>query len=235
MQQITYAVDDGVAVITLNRPDVLNAWTAVMASELATALADADADVEVGVVVITGAGRAFCAGLDLSSQPSFDADDRPEPTLLPHSTSKPVVAAINGHAIGVGITLALTADVRFAAATAKIAFPFVRLGLVSELGSHALLPAVVGLSTAADLLLSGRTISGDEAQALGLVSRSLPADEVLPAAVAWARDVAHSTDRDAVATSKRLLWSGLLERSTTVVAAEIEELGRLGRLLRRDP
>ena len=226
-QQITYGATDGVAVITLNRPDVLNAWTAIMADEFSTALAFADRDEAVGAVVVTGAGRAFCAGLDIASSPSFEVEDRPEPAVLPWSIGKPVIAALNGHAIGVGITLALTADVRYVAETAKIAFPFVRLGLVSELGSHALLAAVAGLSVAADLLLSGRTISGAEASSLGLASRSLPATDVLPAAIDWARDVAQHTLPGAVAVSKALLWSTTRERIDVVAPEEVAALGRL--------
>jgi len=225
--QITYDVTDGVAVITLNRPDALNAWTAIMADEFSAALAFADKDDAVGAVVITGAGRAFCAGLDLAAAPSFEAEDRPEPSVLPWSIGKPVIAAINGHAIGVGITLALTADVRYVAETAKVAFPFVRLGLVSELGSHALLAAVTGLSVAADLLLSGRTISGAEAASLGLASRSLPAADVLPAAIDWARDVAQHALPGAVAASKGLLWSIAREQIDVIANREVAALGRL--------
>ena len=166
--QVLYETSAGVAVVTLNRPDRLNAWTARMAIEFSAALERAEHDDDVGAVVITGAGRAFCAGLDLGESPSFDAGDRPEPKTLPWHLGKPVVAAVNGHAIGVGATLALTADLRFISSAAKVQFPFVRLGLVSELGSHASLPRIVGHEVASDLLLSGRMIVGTEAADLGL-------------------------------------------------------------------
>jgi enoyl-CoA hydratase/carnithine racemase len=220
-------IDDGVAVLTLARPERLNRWTKQMADEIGGALARLDADPAVRVVVLTGAGRAFCAGLDLSAAPSFEADSRPEPSMLPWQVGKPVIAAINGHAIGVGITFALTADVRFVARTAKIQFPFVRLGLVSELGSHAILARVVGLSHAADLLLSGRVIDGDEAVRVGLASRSLPADEVLPAALAWAREVAAHVLPGAARVSKRLVWESTREQLTVVAPAEVEAMGAL--------
>jgi enoyl-CoA hydratase/carnithine racemase len=227
--QVKYESSDGVAIVMLDRPEQLNRWTPRMAVELTEALRRADADPGVGAVVLVGAGRAFCAGLDLDSAPSFEADERPEPEVLPWQISKPVVAAINGHAIGVGATLALTADMRFVAGAAKLQFPFVRLGLVSELGSHLLLARLAGLEVAADLLLSGRMFLGEEACNLGIASRCLDASDVLPAAVAWAREVAASTDRDAVATSKRLLWHDVRQSLAEVSAMEVEALGRLAR------
>jgi enoyl-CoA hydratase/carnithine racemase len=225
--EVLYETSSGVAIVTLNRPDRLNAWTARMAIELSAALERAEHDDEVGAIVITGAGRAFCAGLDLGESPSFDAGDRPEPKVLPWHLSKPVVAAINGHAIGVGATLALTADLRIISSAAKVQFPFVRLGLVSELGSHATLPRIVGHEVAADLLLSGRMILGTEAAQLGFASRCLDAGEVVPAAVAWAQDVAVTTSRQAVAASKRLLLADLHRQLAEVGPAEVSAMGVL--------
>jgi enoyl-CoA hydratase/carnithine racemase len=227
--ETTVEIDGGVAVLTLAQPERLNRWTKRMADEIGDALVRLDADPAVRVVVLTGAGRAFCAGLDLGAAPSFEADSRPEPLMLPWQVGKPVIAAINGHAIGVGITFALTADVRFVARTAKIQFPFVRLGLVSELGSHAILARVVGLSHAADLLLSGRLIDGDEAVRLGLASRALPPDDVLPAALAWAREVAAHALPGAARVSKRLLWDSIREQLTVVAPAEVEAMTALSR------
>jgi enoyl-CoA hydratase/carnithine racemase len=225
--QVLYETSSDVAIVTLNRPDRLNAWTARMAMEFSAALERAERDDAIGAVVITGAGRAFCAGLDLGESPSFDAGDRPEPTVLPWHLSKPVVAAINGHAIGVGATLALTTDLRFISSAAKVQFPFVRLGLVSELGSHASLPRIVGHEVAADLLLSGRMIVGTEAAQLGFASRCLEADDVVPAAVAWAEDVAASASRQAVAASKRLLLADLHRQLAEVGPAEVSAMGVL--------
>jgi len=226
---VRYETADGVATITLDRPEQLNRWTPLMAVDLTAALDRAETDDDVGAIVLTGSGRAFCAGLDLAEAPSFDAAERPEPTTLPWHLSKPVIAAVNGHAIGVGATLALTADVRYIAAEAKVQFPFVRLGLVSELGSHALLPRIVGLEAAADLLLSGRMILGDEARELRLASRCLPAAEVVDAATAWARDVAASTNRAAVASSKRLLLRDVEHLLAEIAPLEVAALGELAR------
>jgi enoyl-CoA hydratase/carnithine racemase len=225
--QVLYEKSAGVAVITLNRPDRLNAWTARMAIEFSSALERAEHEDDVGAIVITGAGRAFCAGLDLGESPSFDAGNRPEPKTLPWHLDKPVVAAVNGHAIGVGATLALTADLRFIASAAKVQFPFVRLGLVSELGSHASLPRIVGHEVASDLLMSGRMIVGSEAADLGFASRCLDASDVVPAALAWAQDVAATTSRQAVAASKRLLLADLLRQLADVAPAEVSAIGVL--------
>jgi enoyl-CoA hydratase/carnithine racemase len=217
-QDIRFEVADGVATITLNRPQAMNAWTAVMARELGEALARCDDDDAVRAVVITGAGdRAFCAGADLgrgeatfANRERGQRDERPAtPGRMPHEIDKPVIAAINGHAVGVGITYPMLADLRLVAEDAKIAFAFVRRGVMPELASHVTVARVVGLSRAADLLLTGRTISGREAAAMGLASRALPAAEVLPAAVQIARDIVRHTAPASVAAAKRLLWEGL--------------------------
>ncbi len=204
---------DRVATITLNRPERMNAWTPKMAVELSDALAACNENDEVRAVVLTGAGRAFCAGADLGrGDKTFSSDERrrePPPELFPWQIDKPVIAAINGHAIGVGITYPMMCDIRFVAADAKIQFAFVRRGVIPELASHAIVARVVGFSNAADLLLSGRMIRGSEAAALGLASRALPADQVLPAALERARDIAAHAAPVSVAISKRLLWEGI--------------------------
>ena len=191
--------DDGVATLTLNRPEALNAWNGRMAVEVEQALQACDVDDAVRAIVITGAGRAFCAGADLSGggeafksgDGSGDARREREGTFAagfwPFHVRKPVIAAINGHAIGVGITLPMTCDVRFVAEEAKLQFAFVRRGVIPELGSHAIVPRVIGLSNAADLMLTGRIFRGREAAELGLASKALPAEEVLPAALEHAR------------------------------------------------
>jgi enoyl-CoA hydratase/carnithine racemase len=205
----------GVAVLTLNRPEAMNAWNDRMAHEVDQALRECEADDTVRAVVVTGAGRAFCAGADLSAggetfRPPAprggEPRERAEP-LWPFALSKPVVAAINGHAIGVGITFPMTCDVRFVAEDAKLQFAFVRRGVIPELASHAIVPRVIGFSRAADLLLSGRMFSGREAAELGLASQALPAGEVLPAALAYAREFRLAAPVS-VALSKRLLWDG---------------------------
>jgi enoyl-CoA hydratase/carnithine racemase len=213
------AAEPGVALLTLNRPEAMNAWTPRMAFEIDQALRQCEADDAVRAVVITGAGRAFCAGADLGRggdtfQPpersARSSEDRGDATnaLWPFQMTKPVIAALNGHAIGVGLTFPMTCDLRYVAEDAKLQFAFVRRGVIPELASHAIVPRVVGLSRAAELLLSGRMFSGREAAAMGLASQALPAGEVLPAALAHAREYRLAAPAS-VAISKRLLWEGL--------------------------
>jgi enoyl-CoA hydratase/carnithine racemase len=209
-QTLRLETADGIATLTLNRPEQLNAWNDAMEEEISAALARCDQDDAVRAVVVTGAGRAFCAGADLSSgRDRFR--DRPASSAgrtAPWDVRKPVVAAVNGHAIGVGLTFALACDLRFVAEDAKLSFAFVRRGVLPGFASHAITARVAGLSNAADLMLSGRTFLGREAGALGL-ARALPAAEVLPAALAWAREVAENAAPIAVAISKALLWQSL--------------------------
>ncbi len=224
-ETILFEVDDHIAVVTLNRPERLNAWNEEMNRELGQALRRCDEDDEIRAVVITGKGRAFCAGQDLTSgSDSFSAyasdRERLEATLeaaqrydgypgpFPFHIRKPVLAAINGHAIGVGITYPMTCDIRFVAEEAKIQFAFARRGVLPELWSHLIVARVAGLSNAADLLLTARVVRGKEFCRMGLASAALPADEVLPAAIERARKVIKSAPVS-VAISKRLLWRGL--------------------------
>lgn len=213
---LNFSLDERVAVITLNRPDRMNAWNDEMGEGLSALLSECDANDDVRVVVVTGAGKAFCAGADLErgqkaftgGEGTYGGAERYVPTVYPYMISKPVIAAINGHAIGVGITYPMTCDIRIVAEDAKIAFAFVRRGVIPELASHVTVARVVGLSCAADLLLSGRTISGSEAAAMGLASKALPAYEVLPEALRMAKDIARNAAPAAVAIAKRLLWKG---------------------------
>lgn len=211
-ETILLGVTEGVATITLNRPERMNAWNGTMAAELSDALQACNENDDVRAIVLTGAGRAFCAGADLSrGGETFagreGAAERARP-VYPWEIDKPVIAAINGHAIGVGITYPMMCDVRLVAADAKIQFAFVRRGVIPELASHVIVARVVGLSNAADLLLSGRVILGAEAAELGLASRALPAGDVLPAALERAREFRNAAPVS-VAVSKRLLWEGL--------------------------
>jgi enoyl-CoA hydratase/carnithine racemase len=216
---------DGVATVTLNRPEAMNAWNDRMAAELTRALRACDEDDAVRAVVLTGAGRAFCAGADISprgdtfGRQAVDGGERPPEPFYPYQLRKPVIAALNGHAIGVGITYPMLCDVRIVAEDAKIQFAFVRRGVAPELASHVIVPRVVGLSRAAELLLSGRMISGREAAAIGLASEALPRDEVLPAAIERALDFANAAPV-AVALSKRLLWEGLTASVPDMMARE---------------
>ncbi|MDG2111854.1 MAG: enoyl-CoA hydratase-related protein [Actinomycetota bacterium] len=214
-ETILTATDDGVTTITLNRPERMNAWNPTMAAELSTALEAAEADDAVRVVVLTGQGRAFCAGADLGEgEDTFRKVDDTNPHIagtpatMPWDISKPVVTAINGHAIGVGMTFPMTTDLRFVAENAKMQFAFVRRGILPELGSLSLLERIVGRQVASDLLMSGRMFTGAEAKEMGLVARALPTEEVLPAALEWAHDVAANTAPVSVAATKQLMWEG---------------------------
>jgi enoyl-CoA hydratase/carnithine racemase len=229
-QHILFDVEDGVATITLNRPDRMNAFHFPLGAELERAYARCDEDDAVRAVILTGAGKAFCAGADMGGGgKTFDdveggkraADSGARVRrLAAWQVRKPVVAAINGHAIGVGLTLAMQCDLRIVSRDAKLAFAFVRRGIIPELGSHAILPRVVGFSRAADLLLSGRTFRGEEAAALGVASEACPAEEVLPRAREWARDVAANAAPVSVAIAKRLLWEGVTETPAETMAKE---------------
>ena len=222
-QTILLDVKDEVATITLNRPERLNAWTTEMAAELSDVLSACNQRDEVRVVVITGAGRAFCAGADLGKGgDSFASSDEEREEqqralrseVFPWMIDKPVIAAINGPAVGIGITYSMMCDIRFVAEDAKIQFAFVRRGVIPELASNVTVARVAGLSNAADLLLSGRMILGREAAAIGLATRALPAEHVLEAALERAREIAVNAAPVSVAITKRLIWEGL----TTPVA-----------------
>ena len=215
---IKYEIADRALTITLNRPEKLNAYTARMQAELLDALERADADDDVRVVVFTGAGRAFCAGADLSSgSGTFDFSQRPE-SMAEHrdgggrvalrifESKKPVIAALNGAAVGVGATMTLPMDVRIASSAARFGFVFARRGVVPEACSSWFLPRIVGISRAAEWVYSGRVFGADEALAGGLVSRVVAPEELLPAAYALAREIADNTSAVSVALSRQMLW-----------------------------
>jgi enoyl-CoA hydratase/carnithine racemase len=206
--------DDGVAVVTLDGPRTLNAFSADVGRDLSAAYRRCDEDDAVRVLVLTGAGRAFCSGADLS--PGSDPFARPgddfsaSPVEPPAFRLRPlVVAAVNGPAIGIGFTLALQCDVVLVAEDARLAIPQVRLGMLGDAHSHWTPRRVAGQAAAADLLLTGRPVTGREAADRGIVSRALPAAEVLPAALALARDVAANANPTSVALSKQILWADL--------------------------
>ncbi|MDX6574023.1 MAG: hypothetical protein QOC86_3179 [Gaiellales bacterium] len=212
---------DGVATITLHRPERLNAFTRTMQRELIAAFDATDADDAVRAVVVTGAGRGFCAGADLErGGETFDASERSGGadehrdgggliSLRIFAMDKPVIAAINGAAVGVGITMTLPMDVRVAAAGAKIGFVFTRRGIVPEACSSWFLPRVVGISQAMEWAATGRVFSAEEALAGGLVRSVHPADEVLGAARALAAEIVENTAPVSVALARRLMWDGL--------------------------
>ena len=219
-QHIRFEVDEGVAVVTLHRPEVRNAFSGTMGQEIGDAYRRCDSDDDVRAVVLTGTPPAFCAGADMSrgdetfapadtssvSKESFSAAGIDPPAFR---VRKPVLAAINGHAIGIGLTLALQCDLRFIAEDGKYGIVQVRRGMLGDGYSHWTLPRIAGLANAADILLTGRMIDGREAHAMGIASRCLPADEVLPAAMDAARDIAVNAAPLSVALSKRLLWEAI--------------------------
>jgi enoyl-CoA hydratase/carnithine racemase len=219
-EQIRYDVDAAIATITLHRPEKLNAFTARMMHELIDAFERADRDDAVRAVIVTGSGRAFCAGADLSGgSGTFDHTHRTKPptidehrdgggmlTLRIFESKKPVIAAINGPAVGVGITMTLPMDVRIAAAGAKIGFVFARRGIVPEACSSWFLPRLVGISRAAEWVYTGRVFDAEEARAAGLVSKVVAPETVVDAARALAREIADNTSAMSVALSRQLLW-----------------------------
>jgi enoyl-CoA hydratase/carnithine racemase len=217
---------DGVAEITLNRPDRMNAFTWQMGRELNEALQRFDADDDVRAIIVTGAGKAFCAGADLGrGGKTFDrggrtdggtkkakTDSPPRDTgpvekrIHPWQVRKPIIAAINGAAVGVGLTIPLQYDMRIAANDAKLGFVFVNRGIMPELASTWILPRLIGAARASDLLLTGRIFLGEEAAQLGLCNEAVPRDEVLTRAREIARHIAVHSAPVSVAVTKRMIW-----------------------------
>ena len=218
--QIRYEVSDSTATITLARPEKMNAFTGVMMRELLDVFDVIDADDAVRAVIVTGDGKAFCAGADLSSgAKTFDdgdwsstsddsvrRDGGGQVTLRIFACKKPVIAAINGAAVGIGATMTLPMDVRLASSAARIGFVFTRRGIVPEACSSWFLPRVVGISRAAEWVYTGRILSADEAASGGLVRTVYAPDELLPAARALAREIADNTSGVSVALSRQMLW-----------------------------
>jgi enoyl-CoA hydratase/carnithine racemase len=228
--QIEYGVRDGIATITLDRPERMNAYTWTMRTEMLDAFDRIDADDAVRVVVVTGAGRAFCAGADLegggatfdkeASQDMFAGPDEVLEDGTPRDGGgtvalriarclKPVIAAFNGAAVGVGVTMTLPMDVRLASDKAKFGFVFARRGIVTEAASSWFLPRLVGIAQAMEWAATGRVFAAQEALDGGLVSRLYAPDDLLPAAYALAREIADNTSAVSIAAIRRLMWSGL--------------------------
>jgi enoyl-CoA hydratase/carnithine racemase len=219
-QTLLTDLSDGVLTCTLHRPERLNALDVVMGRELLHLLDEVDANDAVRVLVVTGSGRGFCAGADLGSGGgTFDhsGEEKREEhrdgggviALRLYDLAKPVIAAINGPAVGVGITMMLPADVRIASENAKFGFVFARRGIVPEACSSWFLPRVVGISRALEWVTTGRVFGAQEALAGGLVSKVVPEAELLPAARALAREIADNTSAVSVALARQLLWKML--------------------------
>lgn len=243
LKTVRYEVADRVATITLDRPHRLNAWTGRMHTEYRWALQRADTDPGVRVVIVTGAGRGFCAGADAAAldghaeRGGYDPgtpDELPEPGYgvrpefdhpfaFHFGLRIPTIAAINGPAAGVGLVLACYCDLRFAAAGAKLTTAHGRLNLPAEYGLSWLLPRLIGLTRANDLLLSSRVVLAEEAEAMGLVNRVVPGDHLLEAATAYAADLAHRVSRGSLAVTKRQIYTDL-HRDVGSAVAESEQL-----------
>jgi enoyl-CoA hydratase/carnithine racemase len=220
-QEIRYEVADGVLTITLNRPDRLNAFTETMMNELIAAFDASDADDDVRAVIVTGEGRGFCAGADLArGGETFDWRERAESGDVPrdgggrvvlriYDSLKPVIAAINGPAVGVGITMTLPMDIRIAVHGAKIGFVFASRGIVPEACSSWFLPRLVGISQAMEWVATGRVFDAEEAQRGGLVRSTHTPGDLLPFAHALAREIADNTAPVSVALARQMMWRGL--------------------------
>ena len=229
-ETILYEVSEQILTITLNRPDKLNAFNATMMRELIEAFDAADADDNIRAIIVTGAGRAFCAGADLSSgADTFDRDARRGPvkrladgrvdysdpnardgggqvTLRIFKCLKPVIAAVNGAAVGIGVTMQLAMDIRIASENAKFGFVFSQRGIVPEAASSWFLPRIVGISQALEWCFTGRVFPAQEALAGRHVSKVVPADELLPAARNLAREIATKTAPVSVALIRQMMW-----------------------------
>ncbi len=232
-EQIIYEVAENIATITLNRPEKLNAFTGIMMNEMIDAFDKADADDNVRAIIVTGAGRAFCAGADLFAGPrTFDAtrEDRPERrtaikvdgsvdwsneairdgggllTLRIFECLKPVIAAVNGPAVGVGVTMQLAMDVRLASENARFGFVFARRGIVPEACSSWFLPKVVGISQALEWTFTGRVFGAEEALEGRLIKKVYKPDQLIPAARALAREIADNTSQVSVALIRQMMW-----------------------------
>lgn len=221
----------GVRLLTLNRPDSLNALTTPMELRYLEALREADADPAVSAVVVTGAGRGFCAGVDMGELALIGGERQfepipPELRTGPLRLRKPLIAAVNGPAAGMGLVHATFCDYRVIAESAKLSTSFTRRGLVPEYAVSWILPRLIGLGNALDLLVSGRVIEGEEAGRMGLANRVLPAADVLPAALAYAAEVSESCSPAAVAVTKRMVYDQLERGFDQALAESFEAMLR---------
>jgi enoyl-CoA hydratase/carnithine racemase len=224
---VLYEARDGVATLTLNRPDRLNAWTTELEARYFGLPESCDGDPEVRVIIVTGAGKGFCAGADMDMLRGIGSGSAPvhsrKPQTYPLTIRKPILAAINGACAGLGLVHALMCDLRFAAAGAKLTTAFVRRGLIAEHGISWVLPRVVGPSRALDLLLSGRVVLAEEALGMGLVDRVVAPQELLDTVTAYARDLAANCSPTSMAAIKHQVY----RHYETDLAAALRESNEL--------
>ena len=250
-QEILYRVANRVATITLNRPDKLNAWTAVMEKEVSSAMQNADRDDDVRVIVLTGSGRGFCAGADMSllsavAQHGFVDQNREdqnrqgqsrEPALRDGvpldfqkrysyfpAIGKPVIAAINGPVVGLGLVITLYCDLRLASDAARFGTAFARRGLVAEYGMAWMLPRIVGIANALDLLFSARTIDTAEALRMGLVNRILPQESFLEKVDEYARELASTVSPRSLRIIKRQVYDAMFQPLSEAFDVSVNEM-----------
>jgi enoyl-CoA hydratase/carnithine racemase len=234
---LEYDVAEGIATVTLNRPERLNAFTLAMGAELVAVMDQIDQDDDVRVAVFTGKGRAYCAGADLSGGTEIfegdesgvfdmkrDADYGGIVARRLYESTKPLIAAINGPAVGIGITSTLPMDVRLASDSARFGFVFTRRGLVPEACSSWFLPRLVGISRAAEWVYTGRVFGAEEALRAGLVSSVHAPEDLLPAAYRLAREMSQATSAVAVAVARRMLWQ-MYGTGTPELAHELDSRG----------
>ncbi|MBP8819484.1 MAG: enoyl-CoA hydratase/isomerase family protein [Syntrophomonadaceae bacterium] len=233
-QQIKYEVEDRILTITLNRPERLNAYTEILRAEMIDALDHADADDDIRAIIVTGAGRAFCAGMDLGDGgATFDYsavtedEHRDSGGLLAlriYQLKKPIIAAINGPAVGIGLTMTFPMDIRIAADNAKMGIVFVRRGVLLDACSSWILPRIVGISQALEWAMTGRVFSSQEAFAKGLLTKVVAPEEVLSAARDIALEIAQNSAPVSVALTRQLLWT-MLGADHPMAAHRIESKG----------
>jgi enoyl-CoA hydratase/carnithine racemase len=237
---IIYEKSDRVATVTLNRPERMNAWRGQLEHEMRDAMTDAEADPNIGAIIVTGAGRAFCAGLDMGALSKIASDSgitedlaaaRTGDDLHPNFRGRfawligmktPIIGAINGACVGMGFANALHYDIRIASDRARMGTIFPRRGLALELGASWLLPRIVGLANAVELAVTGKLIDGQEAYRIGLVTRVVPHDELLPAARALASEIATQCSPLGVGHAKRMVYEHLFTDLTTACVDEDE-------------
>ncbi|HVJ54579.1 MAG TPA: enoyl-CoA hydratase [Aliidongia sp.] len=244
-EEILYDVSERVATITLNRPDRLNAWTATMDLELRNAVKAAAADDGVRAIILTGAGRGFCAGADMGNLSNVSSGGgrvgpglQSEPDFLDApvgfrgrvsyfaAVPKPVIAAVNGPCAGIGMVAALFCDIRFASSEALFTTAFSRRGLIAEYGIAWILPQLIGRSSALDLLLSARKVGGEEAARLGLVSQVVPHEELLPTVRNYARELVEYVSPRSMAVMKRQVWGAASQSLAEATRIAEEEMAK---------
>jgi enoyl-CoA hydratase/carnithine racemase len=248
-EQILFDISDRIATITLHRPDKLNAWTAQMDQEVRAAIATAEADPDVRVIILTGAGRGFCAGADMlllqsiagagsipdgthqalghhapaALNPNARPDFQRKYSYFP-SLSKPIIAAINGHAVGLGLILTLYCDMRFASSDAKFGTAFARRGLIAEYGMAWMLPKLIGHANALDLLFSARIIEADEAAKMGLVNRVIPAETFSDGVRQYALELANNVSPRSMSVIKKQVYDAMFQTLEEATMASEEAM-----------